>query len=109
MAMRNRSATWSAVDGLAPQHARILEAYYALRNGLPADAVGSVEIIGWLREQYSHEERPSHSLVRTVLARAGVPRRGDGRPRSDSRPRDDASPFLPVRREAPRLRDSRRR
>jgi len=109
MSSREPLARLESLQGLTDAQSFILEAYFALRRTLAADAIGSVEIRAWLRAHYASIELPSEALVRTILGRVGVPRRGDGRPSNESRSADDASPLLPVRRESPRVRDSRRK
>jgi hypothetical protein len=110
MAKHPRSTAQNLFDELTPLQAKILAAYFALRATSNAEAIGSVEIRQWLRSQDPDMELPSESLVRTILARAELRRRGDGRPTTDSRTEPEVSPFLPVRREPPLLnRESRRR
>ena len=86
-----------SVDGVTPLRARVLEAYYALRQFRPPDLIGTPEILGWLRASRRSVARPSGSLVKTVLLAAKVPHRHDGRPRHETVLRfDPASPLLPA-------------
>lgn len=103
-----RSSMQELFDDLTPLQAKILAAYFALRATLAAESIGSIEIRQWLRREDAAMELPSESQVRTVLARAELRRRGDGRPSAGSRVAS-APPFLPVRREPPLNRESRRK
>ena len=78
MAAGRRLARWAEVEELTETQARVLEAYFGLRSEkVPVESIGSIEIRRWLRPRYPDTELPSESLVRTVLARAGVPPRAD--------------------------------
>jgi hypothetical protein len=91
---------WSS---LTSDRASILEAYFALFREHDPTTIGSGEIIRWFRLQ--DRTAPSESLIRTVLAAVGVPRRGEGRPSTESRVTVSASPPLPaVRKQIPRSR-----
>lgn len=93
---------------LTNDRAGILEAYFALFRERDPTTIGSGEIVRWFREQ--GRTAPSESLIRTVLAAVGVPRRGDGRPSTESRAAASDSPPLPADRpQPPRPRKSPRR
>lgn len=96
---------WTSLTG---DRAEILEAYFALYRERDPTTIGSGEITRWFREQGRYP--PSESLIRTVLAAVGVPRRGDGRPSTESRVIPTGSPPLPVvRKQSPSPRKSPRR
>lgn len=96
---------WSS---LTSDRAAILEAYFALFRERDPTTIGSGEIVRWFRER--GHNAPSESLIRTVLAAVGVPRRGEGRPSNESRAAATHSPPLsPVRAQQPRSRKSPRR
>lgn len=93
---------------LTSDRASILEAYFALFRERDPTTIGSGEIVQWFRAQ--GRNAPSESLIRTVLAAVGVPRRGEGRPSNESRVAASDSPPLPaVRPQPPRGRKSPRR
>ena len=96
---------WSS---LTRDRAEILSAYFALFCEQDPESIGSGEVVRWFRAQ--GRTPPSESLIRTVLAAVGVPRRGGGRPSNDSRVTDTASPPLTVvRKQIPRSRKPPRR
>lgn len=79
-------------DGLTLKQARILEAYYALRQRLPGSSIGSHEILAELRRKGPRVDLPSEALARDVLHSHDLPRRRGGRPRLASKevaPADD--------------------
>ena len=91
---------WSS---LTRDRAEILSAYFALFCELDPASIGSGEIVRWFHEQGRNP--PSESLIRTVLAAVGVPRRSGGRPSNDSRAVHKAAPPLTVvRTQIPRSR-----
>ncbi|MDX2088190.1 MAG: hypothetical protein SFX73_10075 [Kofleriaceae bacterium] len=93
---------------LTSDRAAILEAYFALFREQEPTTIGSGEIVRWFQAQ--GRTAPSESLIRTVLAAVGVPRRGEGRPSNESRAAAAGSPPLPaVRPQPPRPRKSPRR
>lgn len=75
----------SSPDRLTVKQARILEAYYALRQRLPGSSIGSREIRQELRVKAPDVRPPSEALVRDVLLSHGLPRRVEGRPRLTSK------------------------
>lgn len=98
------SFEWSQ---LTSDQSEILEAYFALFREREPTSIGSGEILQWFRDH--GRTTPSESLVRTVLAAVGVPRRGGGRPSNESRTAPVAAPPLPVvRPQTPRSRKSPR-
>lgn len=92
---------------LTSDRASILEAYFALfRERVPA-TIGSGHCPA---VPCPGRNAPSESLIRTVLAAVGVPRRGEVRPSNESRVAASDSPPLPaVRPQPPRGRKSPRR
>lgn len=92
---------------LTNDQSEILEAYFALFREREPTSIGSGEILQWFRDR--GRTAPSESLVRTVLAAVGVPRRGGGRPSNESRAASTAAPLLTtVRPQTPRGRKSPR-
>jgi len=92
---------------LTSDRAAILEAYFALFREQEPTTIGSGEIVRWFQAQ--GRTAPSESLIRTVLAAVGVPRRGEGRPSNESRAAAGSPPLPAVRPQPPRPRKSPRR
>ena len=94
-------------EDVTPDHAWILQAYYALRTCVEAKHIGTQEILAWLRKHLPPQHhRPSGSLVRFVLLRAKLPHRKAGRPSTPSKALvkqlQHATPFLSARVSQPR-------
>lgn len=104
------AARTSGAFGLADQEldrtrALILHAYFGLRCTRPGPTIGTQEIHQWIKSYYPDAEIPSDAVIQRTVVAAGLAHRGPGKPRNDSREAvtEQATPFLPVRRQAPRM------
>lgn len=104
-AERTAGAFGLADKELDRTRALILHAYFGLRCTRPGRAIGTHEIHDWIKTYYPNEEIPSDAVIQRTVVAAGLLHRGRGQPRNDSRGSvtEQAAPFLPVRRQAPRV------